>query len=211
MNRPTTISFAIPVCNELDEIKRLLEFLFKYKRSVDEVCVLYDSVNGTIEVEEYLNSIERKLDYFYVKGEFKNHFADWKNMLNQLCHGDYIFQLDADELITIDLLNSLPEILESNTNIDLIYVPRINTVNGLTQEYINKWGWRVDSKGRVNFPDYQHRIYKNNDVIQWKNKVHEVITGHTNYSMLPTDDIYCIIHTKTLERQVKQNDKYDRI
>ena len=34
--------------------------------------------------------------------------------------------------------------------VDLIYLPRVNTVEGLTDEHIQKWRWNVDEKGRVN-------------------------------------------------------------
>jgi hypothetical protein len=42
-------------------------------------------------------------------------------------------------------------------------VPRVNTVKGITQEHIQKWGWIVDNQGRVNWPDLQWRIYANNN------------------------------------------------
>ena len=32
----------------------------------------------------------------------------------------------------------------ANDIIEMLLVPRVNTVEGLTQEHIQKWGWRVD-------------------------------------------------------------------
>ena len=49
------ISYAIPVCNELKEIQRLLGFLMANKRNQDEIIVLYDTKNGTKEVESFLD------------------------------------------------------------------------------------------------------------------------------------------------------------
>jgi hypothetical protein len=205
------ISYAVTVCNELQEIKRLIGYLVEGKRRKDEIVILFDSKNGTKEVEEALDVLNTIDWYKLHKAPFNNHFADWKNLLTSLCTGDYIYQIDADELINEDLFEYLPSILEQNKEVDVYRVPRINTVKGLTQEHIQKWGWRVDEKGWVNFPDYQWRIYKNNGKIKWKNKVHEVLEGYKTLTALPTEEIYCLIHEKTIERQEKQNSYYNTL
>jgi len=205
------ISYAVTVCNELQEIKRLIGYLVEGKRRKDEIVILFDSKNGTKEVEETLEVLNTIDWYKLHKAPFNNHFADWKNLLTSLCTGDYIYQIDADELINEDLFEYLPSILEQNKEVDVYRVPRINTVEGLTQEHIQKWGWRVDEKGWVNFPDYQWRIYKNNGKIKWKNKVHEVLEGYKTLTALPAEEIYCLIHEKTIERQEKQNSYYNTL
>ena len=134
------ISYAITVCNEFVEIQRLVNFLVKNKRHQDEIVILYDESNGDIEIENYLRSHSVNGEFNWHKGKFNNHFADWKNKLTSLCSGDYIYQIDADEMVSTYVLNFLPEVLLYN-NVDVIQVPRINTVEGLTQEHINKWGW----------------------------------------------------------------------
>jgi hypothetical protein len=105
----------------------------------------------------------------------------------------------------------LEEILDSNSDKDMIVVPRINIVNGITNEHIQKWGWQVNDKGWVNFPDYQTRIYKNSEKIGWVNKVHERIVGYENYSNFPSYEVYCIKHIKDIKRQEKQNDYYNTL
>jgi hypothetical protein len=200
------ISYAIPVCNELKEIKRLVSFLLEHKREEDEIVVLFDEVNGTSEVEQYLDSTLN-----YHKKPFKGDFSEHKNYLKNLCTGDWIFQIDADELPTYFLIQNLPEVLQENLNTDLFLVPRINTVEGLTQEHITKWGWRVDEKGWVNFPDYQTRILQNNPKISWGSKVHEVVLGHDTYAPLPAEEEWCILHDKQIDRQIAQNEFYDRL
>lgn len=104
----------------------------------------------------------------------------------------------------------LPQILEAN-EVDVIRVPRINTVKGLTPQHIQKWGWLVDENGWINFPDYQWRIYRNSPEIKWENKVHEILTGYKTVSHLPTEKEFCLIHDKTIERQEKQNNLYDNL
>ena len=142
---------------------------------------------------------------------FDGNFAAMKNRLNSLCTGDYIFQIDADEMITEYMVRILPQILTANTETDLIRVPRINKVEGLTENHIKQWGWNVDDKGRVNWPDMQWRIYKNDSRIRWHGEVHEKIIGHATHSILPLEEEFALIHNKTIERQEKQNNYYDTL
>ena len=205
------ISFAITVCNEFLEIQRLLKFLLENKHKKDEIVILYDSKNGTKEVEQVLDHYNSITKYYTLhKSPFNNHFGDWKNLLTSLCAGDYIYQIDADEMVSKYCLENLGMILEYN-NVDVLQVPRINTVEGLTQEHIQKWGWRVDEKGWVNFPDFQWRIYKNNGKIKWKNKVHEILVEYKTITQLPVEEPWCLNHPKTIERQEVQNNFYNTL
>ena len=205
------ISYAITVCNELDEVTKLLNILLKFRRKEDEVVILFDKGNGTAEVWNRIIELKDEKNVVYKAATFKNHFADWKNQLTEMCSGDYIFQIDADEIPNENLINQLPAILESNEKIEVVLVPRINTVEGLTQDHIVKWGWRVDEKGHVNFPDYQWRIWKNKPEIKWKNKVHEVLEGYKTYAPLPPETTYSLFHPKTIDRQEKQNRYYSNL
>jgi len=205
------ISYAITVCNEAVEIQRLISFLLEVKRHEDEIVVLFDSKNGTNTVEEYLRSHSVNCEFAWHKKEFEGHFADWKNYLTSLCNGDWVFQIDADEMPHETLIELLPEILLSNPENEVIRVPRVNTVNGLTEEYIRQWGWRVNDEGWVNWPDFQWRIYKNHPKIQWKNKVHEVLEGYKTWSNLHEDERFALYHPKDIERQVKQNNYYNTL
>ena len=205
------ISYAITVCNELKEIKCLLNFLIQYKREKDEIVVLFDDSNSTKEMETLLHSYRNNKHITLYIDYFRGHFADWKNKLTTLCSGDYIFQIDADELPNEYLIESLPEILETNSSVEAYVVPRINTVEGLTPEHIAKWGWNVNEKGWVNWPDYQWRIYKNNPDIKWKNKVHEVIEGYKTMAQLPAYEDLALYHPKTIDRQEKQNNFYSTL
>ena len=205
------ISYAIPVCNELVEIQRLINFLIKNKRFEDEIVVLFDSVNGSSFVEEFLRAKSINGEFNWFKYTFDGHFANMKNRLTEMCNGDYIFQIDADEMITEVLIGNLPKILESNPDNEVYLIPRVNTVSGLTQEHITKWRWNIDKEDRVNWPDYQWRIWKNKPEIKWVNKVHEVLTGFETFSPLPQNPELALQHPKTIERQEKQNKLYEEI
>jgi len=205
------ISYAITVCNELEEVKRLLDLLLKNKREQDEIVVLLDKPKASQELLYQLYIWSSK-DYITLKeSEFKGHFSDWKNELTQICSGDYIFQIDADEYPHPYFIEDLPSILEHNSAVDLYAVPRVNTVDGLTQEHIKKWGWVVDDNGWVNWPDFQTRIYRNSPEIKWVNKVHERLQGHKEFAYLPMSEEYALFHPKTIKKQEKQNNYYESL
>ena len=203
------ISYAIPVCNEAVELDRLLTQLIQYKRTEDEILVQCDQGNTTPEVYAVIDkhSISIRTTQFPLKGNF----AAFKNNLKKSCIGEWIFQIDADEYLDESLIQNLPTILQENPTVDLFLLPRINTVEGLTQDHLQRWGWNVDDKGWVNFPDYQTRILQNSPKINWVSKVHEVITGHSNYTMFPVEEMYCLKHPKTIDRQQRQNISYSLI
>ena len=205
------ISYAITVCDELKEIKHLLDFLIQNKREKDEIVVLLDDSNSTREMETLLHLYRNNKHIILYVDYFGGHFADWKNKLTTFCSGEYIFQIDADEIPHRFLLDNLPSVLENNNDLEVLLVPRVNTVEGITPEHIQKWGWNVDNKKRVNWPDYQWRIWKNKPEIKWVNKVHERLDGFKAYAPLPDDENYALYHPKTIERQEKQNEFYNKL
>jgi len=206
------ISYAITVCNEFVEIQKLVSFLRENKRQQDEIVVLFDQKNGKEEVASWLSKQSKYPNFQFWRGlDFDGHFANWKNKLTSYCSGDYIFQIDADEMITEVLIGNLPTILEGNPDNEVFLIPRVNTVAGLTQEHITKWRWNVDEEDRINWPDYQWRIWKNKPEIKWVNKVHEKLEGFKTYALIPALHDLALHHPKTIERQEKQNAYYDTL
>jgi hypothetical protein len=206
------ISYAITVCNEFVEIQRLVNFLRETKRQQDEIVILFDQKNGTEEIATWLTKQNKYPNVQFWRGlDFDGHFANWKNKLTEYCSGDYIFQIDADEMVTEVLIGNLPIILEGNPENEVFLVPRVNTVSGLTQEHVTKWRWNIDDEGRVNWPDYQWRIWKNRPEIKWVNKVHEKLKGFKTYALIPALHDLALQHPKTIERQEKQNAYYDTL
>ena len=205
------ISYAITVCNEFEEIKRLVEFLLRIKRPKDEIVILYDHKNGSEEIAEWLIKHNKLPNFQMWRGFFEGHFGEWKNELSYYCNGDYIFQIDADEMPHTNLINYLPTILEANPKNEVFLISRVNTVEGLTEEHIKKWGWNVNSKGWVNFPDTQTRIWKREGRIRWYGKVHERLVNYNTYTNLPEDETFSLIHHKDIKKQERQNNYYDEL
>ena len=206
------ISYTITVCNEDKELDSLLSFLTKNIKDEDEIVVQMDTMAVTPAVRSVIDSHRDTIKNFNViEFPLKKDFSSFKNNLKKYCKNKWIFNIDADELPSKILMDNIHDILNSNDNLEMILVPRWNTVDGITDEHIKKWDWVYDENNRVNWPDYQTRIYKNNELIVWKNKVHERLTGYDKYSNLPPDESFCIYHHKDILKQEKQNKFYEKI
>lgn len=206
------ISYGITVCNENIELKKLLKHLANLIDATDEVIVLVDYTNTTDAVmdviKEYRNSFS---NFVLLEKSLNGNFAAFKNHLIEAASGDYLFQIDADEIPNDFLIENIKPILKVNSTIDCFYIPRVNKVIGLTPQHIAKWRWRVDEQERVNFPDPQMRLFKLDKGIKWKNKVHEVLTGYQTITSLPYEEDFCLMHIKSIDKQERQNNFYDTL
>jgi glycosyltransferase involved in cell wall biosynthesis len=249
------ISYAITVCNEFDETIKLVTQLLNYKGDDSEMVILLDTPKAQPELIEYLEILAKSNKMTLIESEFDNDFAQWKNFLNSHCTGEWIFQIDADEMLDPNLIINLETILSDNSDKDLIFVPRINIVHGITEAHTKLWNWpitKMDSmtankqfernsdayaflhklgyiideqptkSGNIAivtyympincFPDVQTRLYKNiPERIGWIGRVHEKIVGFESYTVFPTDEMYCLLHIKDIEKQERQNSTYDRL
>ena len=211
------ISYGVTVCDEAEELNSLLNFLLLHMDDNDEVIVLRDITKTNYDVHHILTKYtlafkEKGISYGIMDTELNGDFATFKNKLISMASGDYLFQIDADELPNQSLIENIKLILNINTDIDCFYIPRVNKVIGLTPQHIQKWGWRVDDQDRVNFPDIQMRLFKLNQGIKWKNKVHEVLDGYKTITTLPYDtEDFCLNHIKSIQKQEKQNNFYENI
>ena len=209
------ISFAITAYNEHEELKKLLEQLIQVVKSSDEIVIQLDT-KATQEVIELVDEfLQKNSDKTTIKKTFcdlNKDFASFKNNLKQHCAKDWVFQIDADETLSETFSRVIHQVLEANEEIDLIAVPRVNIVNGLTQNDVIQWHWRLNEQGWVNWPDAQHRIFRNKPEIKWVNKVHEKVVGWKTYAELPSeDDSYALYHIKDIDRQRAQNEFYSTL
>ena len=208
------ISYGITVHNEADELNKLLEFLIHKTRPEDEIVICDDYSDEETQfviqswVQQYghedmktIKVYQRKLD---------GDFASQKNSIIEHSTGDYIFHIDADEYPHEVLLRDIKQVLEMN-EVDLVWVPRVNIVEGITQEHMKMWGWKTTEQGWINYPDFQSRVFKNSPEIRWKRKVHEQIEGCKTYSHLPPHEELSLYHLKTITKQEEQNKMYQKI
>jgi len=208
------ISYGITVHNEAKELNRLLEILIHKTDPEDEIVIVDDFSNQ--EVQEVITSWTQQYGHEDMKvikvyqRKLNGDFASQKNYVIEQCSGDYIFHLDADEYPHEVLLRDIKKVLEIN-DVDLIWVPRVNTVDGLTEKHIQQWSWKVTEQGWVNYPDFQSRVFKNNKDIRWVRPVHEQIQGAKTYAHLPPHEELSLYHPKTIQKQEQQNQLYSEI
>ena len=196
------ISYGITVHNEVDELERLLSKLLVGIEEQDEVVICVDGNHEGVRDVIKLYSIDSRVIHYNRK--LDGNFADHKNSVIEKSSGDYIFHIDADEYPHDTLLRQLKQILEIN-DVDLIWIPRVNTIDGMTDEHIQRWGWRVTEKKWVNYPDYQARVFRRDTEIRWTRPLHEHIVGCKTYAHLPPHEELSLYHPKTIEKQEQQN------
>ena len=101
------------------------------KSIMQDECYALEKVLEKYEYGTYVQPRQLKV----TTCEFRKDFSKLKNYTKEQCSGDYIFHIDADEIPNEILLKQLPEILEIN-DADLVWVPRINLVEGITNWHI---------------------------------------------------------------------------
>ena len=177
------ITFAITVADEFFEFKRLINSLQPYVYPQEEIVILADENKVTEEIKDHCDLCGLKINFF----NFQNDFSEFKNELFNLSTKDYLFQ-------------------------DL-WIPRINIVQGATEEDVQNFNWNINELGWEGFPDYQSRFVSTKGDIRWKNKVHEVLTGAKNAARIEEKpiELYSILHVKHIDKQKKQNSLYNSI
>ena len=206
------ISYGITVHNEADELNKLLEILVHKTDKEDEIVICVDGNDEKVQevitswVQQYASDdVDKIKDIIVYNRKLDGNFAEHKNSVIEKSTGDYIFHIDADEYPNVTLLEQLKQIIEMNDGVDLIWIPRVNTVEGMTQEHIQKWGWRVTENNWVNYPDYQSRVFRRDKSIRWKRPLHELIDGCKTYAHLPPMEYLSLYHPKTIQKQEQQN------
>jgi glycosyltransferase involved in cell wall biosynthesis len=209
------ISYLITTKNETNTLIRLLEKLVNNK-FLDDELVIIDDFSDDLTTKKLLSDVSRLKNVFVYQHSLNNDYGSHKNFGNEKCSGDWIFQCDADELPSDTLIFNMREIIETNKDIELIFVPRINDFRGVTEDDAKQWGWHLspsptyENRPIVNWPDYQSRIYKRDtNRIKWDRKLHEKIVGHDKYAFLPAEEDLALYHDKTIETQRKTNLRYN--
>jgi glycosyltransferase involved in cell wall biosynthesis len=204
------ISYGITVHNEAEELFRLTDLLINNIDKEDEIviCVDGDDEKVNLVLQNLQKTYQWNNNIIIYNRKLDGNFADHKNSVIEKSTGDYVFHIDADEYPNEILLQQLKQILEIN-NVDLVWIPRVNTIDGMKEEHIRKWGWRVTENRWVNYPDYQARVFRNDEKIRWTRPLHEYIAGCKTYAHLPPHEELSLYHPKTIEKQEKQNTFYN--
>jgi glycosyltransferase involved in cell wall biosynthesis len=207
------ISYLVTCKNEGNIIYQLLSLLNQYKEGNE--CIILDDYSDDHATKESLQNF-LEIDNTFFKLHYhtlNNNYSEHKNYGKSLCKGKYIFQIDADELPSETLLQSLPELIKLNSDVDLFWIPRINNFVGVNQENATQWGWKLTpykDKLIVNWPDPQGRLFKNLPNLKWERRLHEKIEGAKLFSHLPHAYEFALHHNKTIAKQIETNLRYNR-
>ena len=212
----SSLSYLITVHNETKTLKNLLEKLDHYIDSERDEIVILDDFSDNEETRKILSAASYR-DYVRLyQHALDRNYGGHKNYGTELCKKQWIFQLDGDECPSVTLLINIKPIIDENPEIELFAIPRINDFRGVSHEHAKQWGWRLtpsptfSNRLIVNWPDFQGRCYKNIPTrIKWDRRLHEKLEGYTKFASLPEDEEFAIYHDKTIETQIKTNQRYN--
>ena len=206
------ISYLVTCKNTGYSLQILLERLSKY--SENNECIILDDYSDDIDTLQVLENLSNSNFFKVYKHKLDRNYSEHKNYGKSQCKGDYIFQIDYDELPSETLLENLKDLIQLNNDVDLFWIPRINDFKGVNAENSRQWGWRLtpyEDRLIVNWPDPQGRLFKNVSYIEWKRKLHEKVEGAKTYVHLPSVYELALHHNKTIEKQIETNIKYNKL
>ena len=192
------LSYAISVCNESKDLFSLVSFLLKVKDEEDEITILIDTTHVTENVKNVIRYFGDKIET--CERDFDGNFAEHRNYHITQCKGDYIFMIDPDEMPKENLIVNIKKMIH-DSGAELIMIPRINICPGFTQEWLEKCKFITNDLDWINWPDYQGRIFKNDENIKWSRGLHEVVSGTSKIVQLQADPKISLWHIKSIEKQ----------
>lgn len=156
------ISVALAVFNEEKNLKNCLESV---KDLADEIVVVDGgSSDKTLE-------IAKEFEVKVIKTNNPINFHINKNKAIDACSGEWILQLDADEVVNKELAEEIRKIISKKNDIKGYWIPRRNFFLG---RFLKKGG---------QYPDYTLRLYKKGYGRLPAKDVHEQaeVLGKTEY------------------------------
>lgn len=138
---------------------------------MDELVVLDSgSTDNTVE-------IAKKFGAKVTTEAFKG-FVAQKNRAMELCTGEWLFNLDADEEVTTELRKSIEDVIFSELSTDMPVLFKVRRKN----EYLGRWmkhcGW---------YPEFRTRLSRKEHA-KWNGEVlHEKLEGEGPIGFIPGD------------------------
>lgn len=153
------ITFLITTHNETYSLSCLLEKLKTYVIGHPGANVMVlDDFSTEENTQKILDSYVNVNGFSICQHKLEKDFSVHKNFGNSKCSGDYIFAIDADEIPSDFLLDNLHTILESNPEVDLYWLPRVNILRGLNETELRRWGWNLSKLEEFKDTSHLHTI-----------------------------------------------------
>ena len=138
------VSYTILTHGETDSLKKLIEQINKYKTTWDEIIIV-DDYSDNLETIKILGWAQDDIKAKVFRNKLGGDFAQQKNFAAIHCTNDYIFNIDADEIMPDFFMENYKEIIFMNQDVEMYRIPRINTVEGITLSHIERWRWQISS------------------------------------------------------------------
>jgi tetratricopeptide (TPR) repeat protein len=195
-NRPT-ISLCMMVKNEEKFLSQCLDSVRNY---VDEIIIVdTGSTDGTVEIAE------KYTDKIYLH-PWEEDFSKHRNQSISYATGNWIFILDADEVLSPESGNAVLEAIKDES-IDSIYATVKNSFDKSRGEAVHN----------------SIRIFRNNGIIHYEGRVHNRVVGekaskiypitlfHEGYNLPPEESRKKFIRTTTiLKKEIEENPQHPR-
>jgi len=149
----TNISIIIIAGNEENIIEKALKSSI-WADSI--ILVASNSTDNTVKTAKKYTK-----DIIIHRDEYGKHFDVWRNLGLKAAKTDWIFYLDADEVISPALKKELIKTAGSDPSFSYFALPRQN-------HYL---GQKVRHGGT--YPDYVKRFFKRSNLKKWQGSVHE--------------------------------------
>lgn len=147
------ISVTIITFNEEKKIRQCIDSV---KSFADEIIVV-DS-NSTDATE----SICKELGVKFITQKWLG-YSEQKNLANSLATYDWIFSIDADEVVSDELASSILKLKNEDTDINTVFMMKRLT------NYCGKWMYHCGM-----YPDKKIRLW-NKTIGKWEGLIHETI------------------------------------
>lgn len=188
MEKVNKISVVLAVFNEERNLERCLDSI---KDLADEIVVVDGgSTDKTLEIAEKFNAR-------IIHTENKPNFHINKNMAIDEALGDWILQLDADEVVSEELSKEINQVLRKNNEINGYFIPRKNFFLG---RFLKKGG---------QYPDYTLRLYRKGKGRLPAKDVHEQAEVEGKVGFLKSDLLH--IRDKEFSTYLERFNRYTNL
>lgn len=181
------------VINTLNEEENLSHAINSVQGFADEVIVvdMYSS-DGTA-------ALAKKLGAKVFTHEKTGYVEPARNFALSKAKGDWIFILDADEVLPKTLQKKLLTIIQTSKN-DYFRIPRKNIIFGKWIKYSRWW------------PDYNIRFFRK-DHVSWNEVIHAVPMTSGRGADIPAKEAFAIIHNNypSIETYLERMNRYTSI